>query len=315
MKIVFAAIVCTTALMAGASARSNAITSKHLTPRDHKAQECQIPPGWDAVAARKPQFVIFGEVHGTQQAPTFVGDVACALAARGERILVAIEHSSKENANLQSAWNLPDTQFPSALKRSGWSDPNDGTSSEAMLNLLVRLHQLANRGRSIDMVAFNGARDEVQKRQFSNLPGQGPHEAAQADNIRIATKAGSYDRVLVLVGNAHARKRPIERSGTSYEPMAMWLGSPLNTVTLNMLTAGGTAWNCVLKPGVTRKPGVAITSKDIACGSYPSQGLADLHRPMFIKLGALPGFEKDPDYDGVFWLGKVSTSPPSTKAN
>ncbi len=311
MKIGPAAIMCTTVLMTSASASLNASPSKYRAPIHRKARECRMPLGWDTVAARKPQFVIFGEVHGTRQAPAFVGDVACALAARGERILVAIEHSATENAILQKAWNLSDAQFLSALKRSGWSDPNDGTSSEAMSTLLVRLHQLANRGQSIDMVAFNGARDEAQSRQFSNLPGQGPHEAAQADNIRIAAKARSYDRVLVLVGNAHARKRPIARAGASYAPMAMRLGSPSDTVTLNMLTAGGTAWNCVLKPGVTPNPGVAITRKDIACGSYPFRGLADLHRPAFIKLGALPGAETDPDYDGIFWLGKVSTSPPS----
>ncbi len=311
MKIGPAAIMCTTVLMTSASASLNARPSKYRAPIHHKARECRMPLGWDTVAARKPQFVIFGEVHGTRQAPAFVGDVACALAARGERVLVAIEHSATENAILQNAWNLSDAHFFGALKRSGWSDPNDGTSSEAMSTLLVRLHQLANRGQSIDMVAFNGARDEAQSRQISSLPGQGPHEAAQADNIRIAAKARSYDRVLVLVGNAHARKRPIARAGASYEPMAMRLGSPSNIVTLNMLTAGGTAWNCVLKPGVTPNPGVAITPKDIACGSYPFRGLADLHRPAFIKLGALPGVETDPDYDGIFWLGEVSTSPPS----
>ncbi|WP_140872856.1 hypothetical protein [Sphingomonas oligophenolica] len=315
MKTGFAVIACMTTSIAGTSVNSNAIISKHLVPIRHETRECQLPPGWDAVAARKPHFVIFGETHGTQQAPAFVGDVACALAARGERVLVAVEHSSTENAILQNTWSLSDAQFPGALKRAGWSDRDDGTSSEAMSHLLLRLHRLAHRGQSIDIVAFNGARDEAQSRQFSHLPGQGAHEAAQADNIRIAAAAHSYDRVLVLVGNAHARKRPIERSGAAFEPMAMRLGSPSTIVTLNMLTAGGTAWNCELKRGVTPRLGLPITANDIACGSYPFRGLTDLRRPTFIELGALPGSAIDPDYDGIFWLGKVSASPPAVDAS
>ena len=108
MKIGPAAIMCTTVLMTSASAILNASPSKYRAPIHQKARECRMPLGWDTVAARKPQFVIFGEVHGTRQAPDFVGDVACALAARGERILVAIEHSATENAILQNAWNLSD---------------------------------------------------------------------------------------------------------------------------------------------------------------------------------------------------------------
>ncbi|MEJ8628784.1 hypothetical protein P0F65_00260 [Sphingomonas sp. I4] len=53
------------------------------------ATPCQVPPGWDQVDAK---VVVFGEMHGTREAPAFVGNLACALAARGERVLVAVEH-------------------------------------------------------------------------------------------------------------------------------------------------------------------------------------------------------------------------------
>lgn len=314
MKIGIAAFLCMAATMAVMSVGSDAKSSEARPPKFKEVPGCQLPPGWDGVVARKPRFVIFGELHGTQQSPAFVGDVACALAAKGERILVAVEHSSQDNVAFQAAWTLPDAQFPQVLKQAGWADRDDGVGSEAMLALLVRLHQLAQRGQSVDVVAFNGVRDEEQARRFSNLPGQGPHEAAQAENIRIAAAAHPYDHVLVLVGNAHARKRPVDHSGAAFEPMAMRLAAPSAMVTLNMQTAGGTAWDCEMKTGITPKPGKPITNSDIACGSRLFRGDADLQRPPFITLGSLPGLGIDPDYDGVYWLGRVSASPPAVRA-
>lgn len=230
--------------ISGASITAYAAPVPSAAPPPHAAEPCRAPPGWEDVAARKPNYVIFGEYHGTQQAPAFVGGLACALAAQGERILVAVEHHATENAAFQKAWALPAAEFPDALKQAGWAGRSDGVASEAMFALLVRLHRLAQSGLPIDIVAFSGAKDAEQSKRFSDLPGQGPHEAAQAENIRIAATARPYDRVLVLVGNVHARKRPVAHSGVTFDPMAMRLGPASTIVALNMATAGGTTWDC-----------------------------------------------------------------------
>lgn len=316
MSISRVACACLAALFASTSAWAVAGSFD-----DHRAraislggtEACPLPEGWNAVAARNPRFVIFGETHGTQQAPAFVGDVACALAVRGKRILVAVEHSSTDDAAFQAAWRLPAAQFSEAMKRAGWAGRNDGVASEAMLILLERLHQLARSGLSIDIVAFNGAKGEAQGRRFAHLPGQGPHEAAQAENIRVAAAARPYDHVLVLVGSLHAKMRVVQHSGATFETMAMRLGPPPAVVSLHMETAGGTAWNCQLTPGMIPEPGKRITSEDLECAAHPISGHANLRRKPFIALGALPGADPNPDYDGVFWLGTVSGSPPAVK--
>ena len=46
----------------------------------------------------------------------------------------------------------------------------------------------------------------------------------------------------------------------------------------------------------------------VAPEGYRSE--ADLKRAPFIGLGAFPGAEPDPRYDGFFWLGPISGSPP-----
>ena len=273
-------------------------------------QRCDPPAGWDLVAKRSTRFVIFGEVHGTAEAPAFVGDVACALAFQGERLLIAIEQNPADDAALQAAWALPDDRFAAALAQVGWAGRQDGVASRAMFALLLRLHRLREGGRAIDVVRFNGARDAAQAARFAALPGQGPHEAAQAQNIRSAD-AGRYDHVLVLVGNLHAGKQPVERGGVTFEPMAMRLAPGGASTSLVMRHGGGTMWNCLLRPGFALVPGKPLPAGALDCGAHPAVAVAAVPGPApSIGLGEAPGAMPDPAYDGWFWLGRITASPP-----
>jgi hypothetical protein len=272
---------------------------------------CALPTGWSAVAQRRTRYIIFGESHGTKEAPAFFGTTACGLARKGERLLVAIEHQAPENEALQAAWKLPRPQFPSALRLTGWKGRNDGVASEAMFELLTRLHALKSDGARIDVVGFNGPRDEVQRERFKGLPGQGPHEAAQAENIRLAAQAKAYDHVLVLVGNLHARKRPVVRGSVSFEPMAMRLAAPHLVTSFVMKHGPGTTWSCRLKPGVVLEPGKPLPPNSLDCASHSTRGGPKLDKPPFVALGSLPGEDPDPAYDGFFWVGPVTGSPPA----
>jgi len=262
------------------------------------------------VSARRARYVVFGEVHGTRESPTFVGATACGLAAKGERVLVGVALSASDNPALQAAWSLPDSQFPAALRARGWAGRRDGVGSQAMFALLVRLHRLKNQGRRIDVVAFNGTPEDERRAEFRNLPGQGPHEAAQAENVRRAAQARRYDHVLVLVGNLHARKQPVTRGDVSFEPMAMRLAPAAAVISLNMAGAAGTMWNCLLRPGVEVQPGKRLPPNALDCASHAAGGRPDLHRPPFVGLGAPPGSGDDPAYDGFYWVGPISGSPP-----
>ena len=276
-----------------------------------RVSACAVPTGWSAVARRRTRYIIFGESHGSKEAPAFVGATACGLARKGERLLVAIEHQAPENDALQAAWKLPESRFASALRLTGWKGRNDGVASEAMFELLTRLHALKSAGRRIDVVGFNGARDDIQRERFKALPGQGPHEAAQAENIRLAAEAKAYDHVLVLVGNLHARKQPVIRGGVSFEPMAMRLAPP-NAVTSLVMTHGpGSTYSCRLKPGAVLDPGKPLPANSLDCSNHPTRGTLDLDKPPFMALGTMPGSDPDPAYDGFFWVGPVTGSPPA----
>ncbi len=273
--------------------------------------DCAMPAGWDQVAARRPRYVIFGEIHGTQEAPAFVATVACALAAQGKRVLVAVEQNTERNQAYQAAWALSQPQFGPALKAAGWKGRDDGIGSEAMFAMLDRLHALKERGRAIHIVAFNGTNSDAQRARFKSLPGQGGHEAAQAENIRVAAEAGAYDYVLVITGNLHARKREIARGGFAFEPMAMQLAPADRIVSLNLATAGGTAWNCQRKEGVQPRPDKPLSDDAIECAVHPYKATLALDRPPFMSLLPVTGIDPDPAYDGIFWVGTVHGSKPA----
>lgn len=291
------------------------IASVRETPAPGEATpNCTLSAGWAEVERRKPRYVVFGELHGTEESPAFVGNLACALAVKGERLLVAVEHNAEYDAAFQAAWRLPPAQFTAELQKAGWAGRNDGVASKAMLQMLVRLHALKQRGRSINIVAFNGARDDAQRARLSDLPGQGPHEAAQAENIRTAANARPYDRVLILVGNIHARKLPVDFRGVQFKPMVMQLAPAETIVALNMRTADGSSWGCRLKQGLTPEKGKPLPQGAITCGPYPMKEQLDLHQAPFVALGDFPQEKSDGNYDGFFWLGTVHASAPAVPA-
>lgn len=281
-----------------------------VTPLEAKAF-CSAPPGWAAVVARDPDFVVFGETHGTSEAPSLVARVVCAEALAGQRILLAVEHSASQNRAWQAAWALPHEEFRAALPDFGWRGRNDGVASEAMLALVLNAHALKDRGAAIDIVAFNGARDDEQRARFVDLPSQGPHEAAQAENIAEAAALKDYDRVIVLVGSLHAATAPISIDGPVFEPMAMRLRSYGAVLTLDMQHAGGASWSCQLAPDAKIVPGEPVTDKDIICAGHPQGADVRLDKPIFIAVGEFPNERLRAFYDGIYWVGTISASPPA----
>ena len=272
---------------------------------------CQPPANVEQLTSSTARHIVIGEIHGTEQAPAAFGEIVCAFAVRNERLLVALELSVEDDQSLRSAWSKPTARFSEALRTmKDWSTREDGVASRAVFDLLIRLHALKTAGRRIDVTAFNGTRDEAQAAYFKTLPGQGPHEAAQADNIQRAAARGRYDRVLVLVGNVHARKKPVERRGISFEPMAMRLAPPADLLSLNIADAGGSAWNCQLKAGFQPEPGQPIGADAIQCIARPTKGYSDLSGPARILRSNEAGEAQDDAYDAVLWIGQTTASPP-----
>ena len=75
------------------------------------APGCAPIEGADAILADPAiDYVILGEMHGTQETPALFGDLVCAAAARGPVIValeVALEDQAAFDAYLNSAGDAP----------------------------------------------------------------------------------------------------------------------------------------------------------------------------------------------------------------
>jgi hypothetical protein len=272
--------------------------------------QCSLPTGWSEIAAKKARFILFGETHGTRQSPELVGSVACALASNGDQVLVGVELDSLGNAKLQQLWSTPAQGFAARVLEDlpGFAGRLDGVGSRAMLALLDKLHALTLAGKKVDVVAFNPTK--AQEKPWAELPGQGAHEAGQAANIAAAAAQKHYDDILILVGNAHAQKQPVEFSGVTYEPMAMRLASAGSVLTLEEKYASGTMWNCLLKPSSKEKSGEGPARMESDCGDHKTGGDAAAPKTQ-IGFWSKAKADWDSGYDGYFWFPVVNGSPPA----
>lgn len=250
-------------------------------------EDCGAPEGLSTItSSTDARFLVFGETHGTVEAPAFFAESVCAVTTSGKKVLVGLEFPEEDAAIfqqfMQSAGDPEDVK--KFLTDSSWgqqaSQFPDGRTSQAMLALVQRLRELHANGYELTIAPFVRA----------GLERGAPYENGLASSLMEAELNGSYDLVMVLVGNVHAFGAVVN-FGTPYEPMAMHLPQD-TTLTLRMVSEGGSAWNC----------------QSDGCGVYPLRTL-DRDEDTGITLG------KDiaQGYDGIFNIGASSASPPATK--
>jgi hypothetical protein len=247
---------------------------------------CPALPGLESPAIRNARTIIVGELHGTAEIPAMFGDLVCHVSAGGASVLVGLEFEEDKLAAFTSFLNSAGTLEDRAtfLEQSGWLASAerfpDGRTSEAMFALVNRLRVMRASGARIALTTF-----------IRRVDGdtQTPYEMAMAESISLASRAGSYDKVLVLVGNLHARTERVVFPGSpGFEPMAMHLPEG-EFVSLNAKYSSGAAWNC----------------QRSKCEARPVQGFAGAETRSVSMFSEMPG-----GYDGEFIVGPITASPP-----
>lgn len=252
-------------------------------------EKCDALPGVSAVVSN-PQlrYIIFGEMHGTKEAPSFFAETVCALVTADTKILVGLEFPEEGYDAFQELFKSVGTKedIDKFLVDSLWVNPAsqyaDGRTSQAMLDMVMRLRDLKSSGYEISVAPFQRS---VSLEKMADS--QTHYEKAMAQSILDIEAQGDYDLVLILVGNIHARNIEIN-SRIFLEPMAMHLPKD-KILTLNMVSNGGAAWNC----------------RGGECGEHALANNAPSE-----ELGIVLDSELAKGYDGVFNIGIGSSSEP-----
>lgn len=239
--------------------------------------------------------LIFGEIHGTNEAPAIVARIACSMIAAKKRVVVALEVSADEQPLLDHFMSSQGTAADVASLFSGrfsiWKRPTarqDGRSSEAMLTLIEKLRTYRDSGYPISILAADMAPDEYQ----SDRAPAGQRDASMARRVAEALRRDEGTVVIGLFGNVHASVTRGSHWDPEYEP-AGYLLQQQGAYTVNIAFKRGTAWACMPECKVQEipvRPGAKIPDP----GFYRLEAPTRRHQAMLV-------------------LDSISASPPAMK--
>lgn len=270
----------TLALYTGALADSVAAAQPGRTTR------CEPVPGLDTSALVKVRFLVFGEIHGTLETPVFVGDVACALAAK-RPVIVAVElptiATAATEAFIKSKGTASDVNR--LLDSEPWGGSYQwGATSVGMLQLIERVRALRESGRDISVAHFMPVNAGKLHQNY--------YEIQMAAALTDIATAHPNAIVIALMGNIHARKTTFGDGSNKLLPAVAHL--PANDVlSFDVSESGGAAWNC-----------------QADCGRNPLGAVAQ-PKPRGIHRTK----DSTGPFDGVFSVGKPFTASPPAAAN
>ncbi|MDQ3263967.1 MAG: ChaN family lipoprotein [Myxococcota bacterium] len=137
------------------------------SPRAQQLCGPQIPGAQELL--RPASLVLLGEMHGTNEIPYVVAELACEAATSGQRVTVGVEMGKGEQAALElylDSQGTPDDQRR-LVAGPFWNRPyQDGRSSKAMAAMLERLRLLKSAGLGIRVVAY----DVPRRSKVAQLP-------------------------------------------------------------------------------------------------------------------------------------------------
>jgi hypothetical protein len=256
---------------------------------------CAHVDGLDPLLHRG-QIVFFGEIHGTTEAPAFVGDVMCAATRRRLPIILGLELPT-EMAPMLSKFSH--SRGDPGDRETLLADPfwhetfQDGRRSQAMFDLISRVHELVSQGADIVLLPFS-----------SELSASGPRNGQERDRAMAATLITAFSRSpnvlgIVLAGDIHTRVSRGTPFDSAYASMAYLAYSQLGSdriVAIDIAHDGGTAWIC-------------ITAAPSDCGARNLRPQSGATRGAIVRRQTVLAN----GHQGWFGLGTITASPPAAR--
>jgi len=252
----------------GTQARPGATTKD--TPVTCGAAPAGIEPLYEAGALS-----VFGEVHGTNETPAFVDNVACHAVQAGREVAIGLEIPQRAQPLVDRFLDSPGgpDDVKTLLADPHW-DTEFGVSSKAILSLIDHARERRRAGKKVRVFFFDVSAGDPGDRDQN----MAAHIAAQVDPAGRAV-------TLILVGNYHAR--------TNSETHMAWhlLHKFPQTRALDVAYAGGASYQC--------------PSDSPVCGVRDGLGGEDRGPKPFVILFSQP--DKN-GYHGLFYVGGAVTA-------
>jgi hypothetical protein len=237
-------------------------------------------------------FLLLGEMSGSREIPALVGRLACTALFSGVPVVLGLEIPRDAQPRLNRYFESKGTaeDVDQLLSDGFWSRPyQDGRSSLAMASLLQSMHELKARGLPISVLAYD----------LRGLQGNARQEALAQHLLDARSKAPGA-MMLVLSGNVQARTLATAAWDPELVPMgALLLQAEPRLKALDAHYEAGTVWTC------------RAEAKGLLCGE---RWVPKPKHPFSFPDGrprlAAADKPSDDGFHGVFYVGKVTASPP-----
>ena len=211
--------------------------------------------------------LLFGELHGSQEAPALIYALACHVSA-SEDVAVGLEMPAEDqpllDAFMASSGTADDVR--KLLASDFWQKGRDGRSSAAMHKLIEDLRALKQAGRPVALFAF----DEQPGTKLER-------NVAIANGLRRFRGAHPDVRIIALTGNVHAMQESWIAGETVLTPSGKLLAD-LQPVSVFVSYPAGTIWACMQACGVqTLKAARSEATPGFHAGS-PMGGYSRMYR-------------------------------------
>lgn len=250
-----------------------------LSPGSHAAQPSALQENCsDLGGLPQGKLLLFGEMHGSKEAPALIARLACAIS-KHEEVAVGLEIPSREQHRIDAylASRGAQADRKTLMSSEFWQTDKDGRSSVAMFKLIDAVRVLREHGRAVDLVAFDEQPGTTLERNV-----------AIANGIRRFRERHPDAKVIALMGNIHAMQEPLDFDGEKLRPSG-YLLKDLKPVSILVTYPKGSIWACM-----------------------PDCRIHDLS-PRTPVPGP-PGFKKGATlngYDHMFLLDSITASPPA----
>ncbi len=187
-----------------------------------------------------PQIVLIGEMHGTQETPRLFGNLVTVVAGeKDKRTAAGLELPISMQRLIDEAVKKKleiDSFRAQLLADPAWQKIEDGRSSQAMLDLICDLLQLA----------------QSQKISFFFFDTQiNDRNETMAKVIGQRAREQHYDLTFILTGNIHANKAPRHPGRPQIVPMGHFLEEQGFAVhAYDVRYSEGETWACMPQCGV-----------------------------------------------------------------
>lgn len=289
-----------------------------------QTSDCKPIKGIDQILSQtQPEIIIIGEVHGMKEPPDFVKALTCHSLAQGHKTALALEIFDTDNEHKTYLASDGSNAAQEALFDHGmWSgEITDGRSSEAMLKLIDKAREWSQNN-GLQVISFQDSNVDYEKYQSVDpetgetkidLNGYSQaHERGMADNIMTRSAALDVDKVIVLVGNVHARKSNVVFGERKYMAMAGLMPRD-RVLTLNAVTHGGSSWNCTGSPMICAESlSQSQINKDSDMFKAEQFTVLMSNGEQTIPNVSIHAFNTD-NYDGVVYVGAATASPPANR--